>query len=1010
MTHDAISSSATPDNATLTPGVGTRKGGEFFGWRREGSVGEFSESAAPLEAIGSDNGTTTGAGQTLAVATWAVEFVMSRNQDFGANWPVIVIGGAEYALSSPYSTDGVWLFPVVNPPAASAGAKTINFRSALGSGVYLFSDSEAVTHEAGLWEWDATAYTRVASGGDGSVLPQLRALAGPPSSNAWTLVLTWLRHRAWWTAADISARLLGVSVVGNDVWAATRGETGAMRVRLSSAVSRVLNGANYDPDDFAVFGTGGANTILLKGKKLLAWAGSAAIADLHVGTTPAADYSLYTPQNGKVIGIDVDGSNLYDLVLHGTALSVSRGSISLVSQPAHSGTDELARGIFTAGPLAQWMFKSGTGPSGSVADGADLEITPGLTIGAFDMHDEYYGVNELARMVVTVGSSDEYNASTSDGSYTGDAEIAPNLTISRIRVTTTLDAQNNQRTSLTVNRSGSASFSAWRSLTGNSGGVGKSFYLLTPAGLVHEYPVSGLWTVGGGYINWAPAASLVIGLAPPATFTLIVANSGGLTRYSNISVGRTAASTIAFNTWFQNETTHALYYVAPDGTITEMTLAHNTETTDWLLWLVSGGPRRPAANAQFKLIIARKGGITAAAQAPTISAPSLIAQGAAAWPAALGTPISMSVRSNKLSVLADTGQIHRWSTGASGLPRLAAEDIDTNQRIGLGTRASVIQTASNLILQTSDYVRKWGVATAEGAGGAGGGTGTGGGATSIGTGRVRNIFFARAASKPASPHYVYTGPLGGYSPGPVADSTWQSNDPDAGSQLPLWLATSESLESGGLWTATPVWTVAPLTAFAARYATHWYPEGTTTWHAPPEIPTDRWIQLRDNTGRWTAPLLIARGETIDPWTPVLVDQTINATATADVHEVFAPLTLNGRKELLFQVRLMADYGVVLGRVQSVWGKRTGQGWNLAAYGSAAEKDSSAFRLQAHRRSGLSIARDSSDAQLGDIIGVQATFWVRLVQPQVGGADSIDRIQIFGFGATWNQGRLSISAR
>ena len=94
LTHDEIDNTTSADNADLVPGVNDRAGGDFFGWTRGHNgipaTGTLTPHYIPVEMIGTSQGTFTGTGADRVVTGWGVEFIGSRNRDFGEAWPVIV--------------------------------------------------------------------------------------------------------------------------------------------------------------------------------------------------------------------------------------------------------------------------------------------------------------------------------------------------------------------------------------------------------------------------------------------------------------------------------------------------------------------------------------------------------------------------------------------------------------------------------------------------------------------------------------------------------------------------------------------------------------------------------------------------------------------------------------------------------------------------------------------------------------------------------------------------------
>ena len=781
----------------------------------------------------------------------------------------------------------------------------------------------------------------------------------------------------------------------------------------------------------ATEGVGVNNVLILKDRRLRVWRGDDEV-DITVGGTPGATYRLPTLlDSDRWLGLDADTEKLYTLRV-GADLHLARLPYSSIGNPAHSGTQQQLRAVITAGPAAGMLWDSDVSGAGSLAAGYDLELAAGLTIGSLAMLPKPQGANEVARMEITSGGGQELDldAGTPVGSFTGDNELKAGLNVSKVQVRD-IDPSGNQYIQMALNRrsSQSESFSGWRTTAGE--GLGKAFYLVNPDGTYVELRTSDAYSSGSSWCNIATGAQTTVqSYAPGGKFTLICADAGGLTPNTAITLKRTNASTEAVTAWITHEATHSFYYVSPTGVITELLLSDDSPTADHLYWLVPNGPVRPAADTVFKIVIALKGGIAAAETEATIDLPSIIyytllpvpkGTGATAQPD--GVPIAISVRDKRLSILYSQGGVARFSVGDTTVSRVVAEDIDIGQHIDPATPATIIMSDTGLLFQASDFVRKWtlvlggggGEGVESGASGAAGGTA--GGDTVISEGRVRQIFFARAATKPDDPPYSYLGE-GDYSPPLTDTSVWQGSDPDELSLHPLWMATAESNEraTGGWETST--WTVLAINAFAVRYAAHLTLNATqfeANWHGPPQIfGVDRWMQIRDDTGLWGAPLVVARGPILDPWSPIVDRHYLGAWWVDQVMTITGNGTLFAQKELLFTVQHFLQFEPPInygGTVSEIWARRSADlDWPMAPYGSAAARDKYAFRVQSNIHDGMGISLGNDDLPEGDATNVQTTFWVRFVQDVVNGECCYGSIQVFGFQDTYNRGWLHISKR
>ena len=1226
LTHAEREVNTVAANATLTPGIIDRAGGEFFGWSRDGNgylaTGSLSPDNLPVEVIGGDVGQFSGTGENRSIINWSVEYIGSRNRDFKTHWPVIVIAGTSYNLSSPVwsASMGLWVFEVASGPPAFSGDKTINFLSAALNGSYLFGTG-TIIKKAGLWTWDGTSYDRLT---ESDFEPQFRALAGQASGEGWGFESDWFRHKSSWLGSDRIHRLLGVTQSPEDTgttWAVTRAD-GDIRLRSSPSAHKDLVGAAFDPDGLALAafaepismfdasvvegwtdpnvgatpglwaahkrtsadpgsgsvtlidgdatdavslgyrhvqrlppsiisgssdgyicllnlstangiylylglsnsesggdagpsftgaaksslgiavraangttkkwrlgalstatptdpyrwtgasipaalvtalkaenaqvvlvdtananvnwadltfggvssateGVGVNNVLILKDRRLRVWRGDDEV-DITVGGTPGATYRLPTLlDSDRWLGLDADTEKLYTLRV-GADLHLARLPYSSIGHPAHSGTQQQLRAVITAGPAAGMLWDSDVSGAGSLAAGYDLELAAGLTIGSLEMLPKPQGANEVARMEILSGDTQELNLGNGKGSFTGDNQLIAGLSVGAVQVQDfgTVGGSSHY-VQLGFNRASgeTETFGEWRTTAGE--GLGKSWYVVNPDGTYLEFRNSDSYSSGSSWLNiQSGVQNVVSSYAPGGKFTVICADEGGLTPNSAITLKRTNASTEAVTAWITHEATHSFYYVSPTGVITELLLSDDSPTADHLYWLVPNGPVRPAADTVFKIVIALKGGIAAAETEATIDLPSIIyysllpvpkGTGATAQPD--GVPVAISVRDKRLSILYSQGGVARFSVGDTTVSRVVAEDIDIGQHIDPATPATIIMSDTGLLFQASDFVRKWtlvlggggGEGVESGASGAAGGTT--GGDTVISEGRVRQIFFARAATKPDDPPYSYLGE-GDYSPPLTDTSVWQGSDPDELSLHPLWMATAESNEraTGGWETST--WTVLAINAFAVRYAAHLTLNATqfeANWHGPPQVfGQDRWMQIRDDTGLWGAPLVVARGPILDPWSPIVDRQYLGAWWVDQVMTITGNGTLFAQKELLFTVQHFLEFEPPInygGTVSEIWARRSADlDWPLAPYGSAAARDKYAFRVQSNIHDGMGISLGNDDLPEGDATNVQTTFWVRFVQDVVNGECCYGSIQVFGFQDTYNRGWLYISKR
>ena len=781
----------------------------------------------------------------------------------------------------------------------------------------------------------------------------------------------------------------------------------------------------------ATEGVGVNNVLILKDRRLRVWRGDDEV-DITVGGTPGVTYRLPTLlDSDRWLGLDADTEKLYTLRV-GADLHLARLPYSSIGHPAHSGTQQQLRAVITAGPAAGMLWDSDVSGAGSLAAGYDLELAAGLTIGSLEMLPKPQGANEVARMEITSGDNQELNLATNKGSFTGDNQLIAGLSVGAVQVQDfgTVGGSSHY-VQLGFNRASgeTETFGEWRTTAGE--GLGKAWYVVNPDGTYLEFRNSDSYSSGSSWLNiQSGVQNVVSSYAPGGKFTVICADQGGLTPNTAITLKRTNASTEAVTAWITHEATHSFYYVSPTGVITELLLSDDSPTADHLYWLVPNGPVRPAADTVFKIVIALKGGIAAAETEATIDLPSIIyytllpvpkGTGATAQPD--GVPIAISVRDKRLSILYSQGGVARFSVGDTAVSRVVAEDIDIGQHIDPATPATIIMSDTGLLFQASDFVRKWtlvlggggGEGVESGASGAAGGTA--GGDTVISEGRVRQIFFARAATKPDDPPYSYLGE-GDYSPPLTDTSVWQGSDPDELSLHPLWMATAESNEraTGGWETST--WTVLAINAFAVRYAAHLTLNATqfeANWHGPPQIfGVDRWMQIRDDTGLWGAPLVVARGPILDPWSPIVDRQYLGAWWVDQVMTITGNGTLFAQKELLFTVQHFLEFEPPInygGTVSEIWARRSADlDWPLAPYGSAAARDKYAFRVQSNIHDGMGISLGNDDLPEGDATNVQTTFWVRFVQDVVNGECCYGSIQVFGFQDTYNRGWLYISKR
>ena len=159
LTHDEREVTAVAANATLTPGVVDHAGRTFYGWQRSGNgnpaVGTLEPNAIPVEVIGGDDGSFTGTGADRVVVSWDITYIGTRNRDFRAHWPYIVISGVVYTLAGEVWSAGLgmWIIPIANGPQRLTGAKSINFLSLYGGTTkYILSTGSTITRKAGLVE------------------------------------------------------------------------------------------------------------------------------------------------------------------------------------------------------------------------------------------------------------------------------------------------------------------------------------------------------------------------------------------------------------------------------------------------------------------------------------------------------------------------------------------------------------------------------------------------------------------------------------------------------------------------------------------------------------------------------------------------------------------------------------------------------------------------------------------------------------------------------------------
>ena len=745
-----------PDHATLTPGLIDFVQAEYYGWSRGNgivpAVGQLSPDTIPLEAIAGVSGTFTGTGADRVITTWRPEFVLSLNSDFSNRWPTIVIDGDDYTFRNGIYDRGIYVFQVVDSPTISTATAEFNFKNA--SGGYMVGGDLAITHPAGLWRWDGSQYIYVTpdplskddlndrSTEHGFISPdvlragvrldsqaQFGALAiGVLGLNS-NYVYRWLRHQSWWAADDDDERLIATSWANNLPWAATRVDDGNVRLRSSPDSYRELADSASDLDGLAVYGTGGSNIVGLVSRTLSAWRGAAS-RNLHIGELKSDRYELpLATDTDRWVGVDASASKVYALRsnLANNSLDLAVMDRTDIDNPAYSGDSQLARAVLTVGPVAGKVWDAETTGAGSAA--GDLRVFTGLMgetldIGSFDVDGNYWTVDnggEIARMTVTAGTNFEYDSATSDGSFTGDSRLNSNIVISRIRVQQQVSG--NIGIIINASLSGSASMEDWSVSGADDGGSGKSFYFIDASGNEVEHVIGNRDSVGSGFINWQ--SNVAAGFDQQSAgdvFTLIVADAGGLTRETRISLGRNVTN--SNRTWAEwqygdFELSHSLYYVAPDNAVIELPFSEenfNAESapgSEQLIWSIPDVVARPAENATAIIVIAESGGLTTVVQNVTkLTVPTLLSIPTTGLPG--GGAVAMSVRDDSLTVLFAYGGVGRWDVAANSVTRASGGDFLVNQYFSHDNPASIVLEDGVLLLHASEYVRYWQNSTASG--------------------------------------------------------------------------------------------------------------------------------------------------------------------------------------------------------------------------------------------------------------------------------------------------------
>ena len=151
LTHDYTD--ATRADTTITPAV--ISGTPYYGW----SNGRLFDSAGT-------NSRTTGCiiaitGEELS-SGYVINQIWSYNRDCFANATAVRLRGTDYTAVSLESSLGSWVLNVTGTPTIPSAQTTFTFNVRLGTTDWVYETTTGTAFEAGLYEWNVTAYERLA--------------------------------------------------------------------------------------------------------------------------------------------------------------------------------------------------------------------------------------------------------------------------------------------------------------------------------------------------------------------------------------------------------------------------------------------------------------------------------------------------------------------------------------------------------------------------------------------------------------------------------------------------------------------------------------------------------------------------------------------------------------------------------------------------------------------------------------------------------------------------------
>ena len=155
LSHDEHFQSGVRKDRLLTPGLSPNK--RFFGYS-DGSVapatGTLSGITSPLSEIGSGAGSYSGSD---VISTWELHKIVSHEHDWLSSLAKVSLTNVDYTLQGLVHQGGVWVAFLAIPQAyANGNAIALNFKRADDSVVW--QADTTLTHVAGLYWWNETAY------------------------------------------------------------------------------------------------------------------------------------------------------------------------------------------------------------------------------------------------------------------------------------------------------------------------------------------------------------------------------------------------------------------------------------------------------------------------------------------------------------------------------------------------------------------------------------------------------------------------------------------------------------------------------------------------------------------------------------------------------------------------------------------------------------------------------------------------------------------------------------